>query len=136
MAMECPHCKHPTSNKRKFFGSHIWAKWDCQRCGSKLAFNKTRRVIIGLAFGAIAMPLPLLTTKIITSPMGLLGIALCLLALCPIFLFLWWRLEQLVVLERRGLFCTECGYDLTGNQSGQCPECGKKLPVADPADPS
>jgi hypothetical protein len=25
--------------------------------------------------------------------------------------------------RRQGL-CTECGYDLTGNQSGTCPECG------------
>lgn len=29
--------------------------------------------------------------------------------------------------ERNG-FCTRCGYDLTGNVSGVCPECGTKRP--------
>lgn len=24
-------------------------------------------------------------------------------------------------------FCRSCGYDLTGNVSGVCPECGRKL---------
>lgn len=27
-----------------------------------------------------------------------------------------------------GRYCRECGYDLTGNLSGQCPECGKEIP--------
>ncbi len=37
--------------------------------------------------------------------------------------FLWWR-------DRRGVppgACRSCGYDLTGNVSGVCPECGKGL---------
>jgi len=24
--------------------------------------------------------------------------------------------------------CTKCGYDLTGNVSGRCPECGEPIP--------
>ncbi len=28
-------------------------------------------------------------------------------------------------------FCQECGYDLTGNVSGICPECGSPLPEGD-----
>ena len=27
-------------------------------------------------------------------------------------------------------YCPECGYDLTGNQSGHCTECGTSLPPA------
>jgi hypothetical protein len=37
---------------------------------------------------------------------------------------LWWR-------DRRGILpghCQACGYDLTGNMSGTCPECGKAVP--------
>jgi len=28
-------------------------------------------------------------------------------------------------------YCCRCGYDLTGNISGVCPECGKPVPTAD-----
>jgi hypothetical protein len=24
-------------------------------------------------------------------------------------------------------YCAECGYDLTGNESGRCPECGEAI---------
>ncbi len=26
-----------------------------------------------------------------------------------------------------GIFCVKCGYDLTGNVSGRCPECGRPI---------
>jgi len=32
--------------------------------------------------------------------------------------------------------CARCGYDLTGNVSGTCPECGMPLPAADPQPPA
>lgn len=37
---------------------------------------------------------------------------------------LWWLLP--VVYESPGV-CRRCGYDLTGNVSGQCPECGQAI---------
>ncbi|MCP4591424.1 MAG: hypothetical protein GY842_11815 [bacterium] len=33
--------------------------------------------------------------------------------------------------RRKGL-CTTCGYDLTGNESGRCPECGAEAPRGTP----
>jgi hypothetical protein len=42
--------------------------------------------------------------------------------------WLWrgrWRREWRI---RQGR-CGRCGYDLTGNTSGVCPECGAKIPV-------
>ena len=36
--------------------------------------------------------------------------------------FLWWRDRRILV----GL-CTSCGYNLTGNTTGRCPECGKEV---------
>ncbi|MBN1343426.1 MAG: hypothetical protein JXQ73_12135 [Phycisphaerae bacterium] len=27
--------------------------------------------------------------------------------------------------------CKKCGYDLTANESGTCPECGQQLPPLD-----
>lgn len=34
----------------------------------------------------------------------------------------WWRADR----HRRG-HCRKCGYNLTGNVSGRCPECGKDI---------
>ena len=46
-----------------------------------------------------------------------------------IAVFLWYRWDRPHELRRRrramGL-CVQCGYDLTGNVSGVCPECGTR----------
>ncbi len=38
--------------------------------------------------------------------------------------FLFWRGRRRIPPDR----CQECGYDLTGNVSGKCPECGVPIP--------
>ena len=38
---------------------------------------------------------------------------------------LWWR-DRLM--PRPTECCQECGYNLTGNVSGRCPECGNPVP--------
>jgi len=44
---------------------------------------------------------------------------------------LWYRWDRPYALRRqrraKGL-CVRCGYDLTGNVSGVCPECGRHRP--------
>ena len=51
----------------------------------------------------------------------------CVFAAYPCFVFFRTRLRRRVILERQleGL-CTRCAYDLTGNTSGVCPECGTR----------
>ena len=52
-------------------------------------------------------------------------------ATCLAGMLAWRRLaarEPLRKRRRRRGLCTECGYDLTGNASGKCPECG--VPVS------
>jgi hypothetical protein len=42
-----------------------------------------------------------------------------------------------IVLVQRGIpMCIPCGYDLTGNTSGICPECGSRIPESPPELPS
>ncbi len=45
-------------------------------------------------------------------------------ALLLLVLIIAWQDRRTRKRAARGL-CTRCGYDLTGNVSGTCPECGK-----------
>lgn len=40
----------------------------------------------------------------------------------------WDKYKHEFPFEDRGSICTTCGYDLTGNVSGICPECGEPVP--------
>lgn len=40
----------------------------------------------------------------------------------------WDKFKHQFPFEDRGMICTLCGYDLTGNVSGICPECGTPVP--------
>jgi rRNA maturation protein Nop10 len=47
-----------------------------------------------------------------------------------------WRKAALRAWRTSFMKCAECGYDLTGNLSGRCPECGTQLPSKAPASPT
>ncbi len=53
-----------------------------------------------------------------------LPFVICALPSC----LLWWLDRR----RTRAGFCVECGYDLTGNVSGRCPECGTPIGVLEP----
>jgi hypothetical protein len=38
------------------------------------------------------------------------------------------RRERRFLAEQGGIFCRRCNYNLTGNRSGVCPECGTLVP--------
>lgn len=40
---------------------------------------------------------------------------------------IWKKHRHRVPFDTRGILCQGCGYDLTGNVSGVCPECGKGM---------
>jgi predicted amidophosphoribosyltransferase len=48
---------------------------------------------------------------------------LALMSLAPAILFARWS-RQL-----QPGYCRKCGYDLTGNASGVCPECGRAITI-------
>lgn len=43
-----------------------------------------------------------------------------------------WRWFEIGSDTVRPNLCWECDYDLTGNLSGRCPECGASIPIASP----
>jgi hypothetical protein len=48
-----------------------------------------------------------------------------LLLISTVFTGILWRIDR----HPKG-FCSRCGYNLTGNTSGICPECGTRCPLA------
>jgi hypothetical protein len=55
-------------------------------------------------------------------------------AMFPFIAFIVWRIVLARRQERRRMkhLCMMCGYNLTGNLSGLCPECGSAIPDANP----
>jgi hypothetical protein len=47
-----------------------------------------------------------------------------MIALGPFAVGIWVGSRRVVNRRRRNKLCLTCGYDLTGNVSGVCPECG------------
>jgi len=51
-------------------------------------------------------------------------------------IMLGWPLIPIILQQVRGYtglpegYCQKCGYNLTGNVSGKCPECGLDVPPA------
>lgn len=39
----------------------------------------------------------------------------------------FWRFDRIVAREPNSGYCAHCGYDLTDNTSGVCPECGESI---------
>jgi hypothetical protein len=60
------------------------------------------------------------------EPFSLAAIGLCWLTWVPLLVIMERRARER--LRRRTNCCVECGYDLTGNVSGVCPECGSLVP--------
>jgi len=58
-------------------------------------------------------------------PQGFWLLAAFVPAFCLTSLFLWRYLPN--ESERQSTTCLLCGYDLTGNVSGVCPECGMRI---------
>jgi hypothetical protein len=74
-------------------------------------------------------PLPCL--KITTSHWTVMMITGVLPTLCAFSVFLC----RMRAKHARESDCVACGYNLTGNTSGICPECGCAIPATSPADP-
>lgn len=77
--------------------------------------------VSGIAFGPFYTQRPKLAIR---APMWL-PLAITLLLLVGRKDFFCFRAEQR---QLRGL-CQSCGYSLTGNVSGTCPECGETYPI-------
>lgn len=105
-----------------------------------------KRVTVGLVLVFIAVHVAALATALFCyvqartfferNPRPLSGEVLAIRILgfgAPLFGVLlasvWTRFRNRLFDRQPGAHCRECGYDLTGNTSGRCPECGGAIPV-------
>jgi len=48
---QCPSCNHRKKIKSYFIKDlfkPIWSNWECEKCGSKIRFNYSRRILISI----------------------------------------------------------------------------------------
>lgn len=134
------------------FRGHSPGKWVC---GIQVVIAETMAPIgFGVSF---KRNIPILVPNAIVFVAGMIGFGLDLVASVgqsTFFLIIAFRLQRgqrwgersagtKVVLKKyshripfdvRGVLCIECGYNLYGNVSGICPECGTPVAVAPPLD--
>lgn len=111
------------------FRAWAWAKWECKGCGSILGFNMKRRFLMAAIFAPIGAIMGFVSTTGFRFGSTWVWLAF-LAALSIIGTLVALKLEGIRVCEPRGLFCEGCGYNLTGNTSAACPECGRATPIA------
>jgi uncharacterized paraquat-inducible protein A len=98
------------------------------RFWSVLAVFATAGVAGGWLLTAIARPASSIALAVFTPIFGMAYGILVSIAV-PRLLRRSYRRALRLELVKRGIpICTECAYDLTGNVSGRCPECGMPAP--------
>jgi hypothetical protein len=119
----CPVCR--TRLSWSYIWRPLWARWHCRHCGSLLGVNRVRRLgTIILVIPACLLGLPPLLDSSLPSP---LASPITLLALSAAVVGMLLLLDRPRVIERCGLRCNQCGYDLRGQTTPRCPECGAEF---------
>jgi hypothetical protein len=116
---ECPACRQPL--RWTYILRTVWSQWRCNACGSLLGIDRKRRVLAIFPFVGMALCLGWLTPRLGLGDLVFLPAIVGLAA--PYFLLI----DRAVVLERHGLRCQRCGYDLRGQTVPRCPECAREL---------
>ena len=120
---ECPVCRARIS--WTYIWRPLWAQWHCKHCGSLLGINRARRLmLIVVMVPAATLVFPLLMRCGLPP---LLALPFAFATLIGVLIALLLLIDRPRVIERCGLRCKRCGYDLRGQSEPRCPECGAQL---------
>lgn len=122
---ECPVCRAPLSALRTFLRP-AWARWRCAACDSLIGMD-TRRRLVALAAWLVLLFGWLWMVRRSGTPEWLSLVAPGLLC----FIQIAW-IDRVIVVERVGRHCRNCGYDLRRAADGPCPECGAAIDAEAP----
>jgi hypothetical protein len=129
LAKICPACGSPVSAACL---ASLRGAFRCRQCGSVLCCSYRRWIwcLPGIALASAAGSAHVCDYLVpplrgATELLVHVVIAACIGGLLGVLT--GWLLIQIRVRYRRGEQCTRCGYDLTGNLSGRCPECGERI---------
>ena len=107
-------------------GGELLVAWNGGVPTDSFGFGGPRRDTVRVAQW---LPKAIRSAPVIGAPIDIVTVPLWIpaipIGLCCVFLFLR---------DHRGIapsHCQECGYDLTGNMSGVCPECGTPADYSD-----
>lgn len=125
MVNECPVCRHPANGVLRMFRRSAWT---CPTCDSLLRMDKSRRYLAMIPCAAATLVGVILITR---AGWGgdWVAVPLAFAVWVPVILLL----DRANVLERRGFWCRQCGYDLRGQVDPQCPECGREFDSSETA---
>jgi len=125
MAMLCPNCKHPVH-----FLDRLRRRYPCPRCHALL---KSPDHLHRVSPAVVIYLVPIITLVYVFLYFNLrehishnsAGLIVCTLTATIILLAIRWRFcyQPEIACSIAG-YCMKCGYDMTGNRSKRCPECG------------
>lgn len=124
---KCPACDRPVPARRSLCPD----RWECGHCRAVLEWVESPRRLAGLVVASISAVTFLSLKQLhryiwIPAEAGLLiFVALCTVTVYPILMLT----NKLRICP--GVHVCTCGYDLAGNISGQCPECGRAIMEAE-----
>ena len=95
---------------------HLWSIWGSARPASDKTVGRGTIELHGFTAATTTSHIQVATVR---APAWLLALLLMTYPACDFIRGPLRRRRR----RRRG-FCLKCGYDLTGNESGVCPECG------------
>lgn len=119
MLAECPVCHRPL--RWTYLLRTTWSQWRCDGCGSLLGIDRKRRMLAIAPYAGSVAVIVFAIPGVGFGDFVILPVAVGTMV-CFYLLF-----DRAVVLERCGLRCKGCGYDLRGQVALRCPECGGAL---------
>src|SRR5262245_42943453 len=117
----CPKCRAETHWSRLFRYGFPGMRWRCHGCGAMLRWDIWRHRLVVVPFTILMLALGGLSTYLLPRfPIEISEV------LTVILIMVFFFAAQRVLISPGPTLC-DCGYDLTGNTSDVCPECGNKF---------